>query len=413
MTPLRLARLSLFRHRFATFITVAAIGLSVACGGLLLRLYEISESRFSVMGRGGDAIVGAKAGGIEILLGSLNGEGSYPDFLPFKLFESLRAENTVRFEDGSLSKSSYIQAIIPFVYFAKLDNYRVVGTDEIFFQEQRKRESMTLAEGNWFHQQGEVVVGSTVARTRQVQVGDMINIRPWVDEESRLPEVGLKVSGVLSPTGTQWDRTLFSSVEQAHQIFAQNLPLISGKSIWGPSVLHYFLVYLKPAGFAPLEALVNRRTVGQVVRVEEQKERLQEISGVGKSIGLFVTAFIILLGGLSVCSMLVTRFEGMSLQLAVLRALGYTKKEISKWLVWEGLLLGLMGVGLGALIDSLMLPILRSLLGTALPPAEIFTSSIWGSSVIWFIALVATVASVAVPMVRMSRQDTHEFLKGL
>src|SRR5690606_16596367 len=116
------------------------------------------------------------------------------------------------------------------------------------------------------------------------------------------------------------------------------------RSIWASDVLSYFLVYLRPSGFAPLEALVNRRTVGQIVNVDEQKERLREISGVGKSIGLFVTGFVILLGGLSVCSMLVTRFEGMSLQLAILRALGYTKREISRWLMWEGFSLGVMGV---------------------------------------------------------------------
>src|SRR4051812_11418281 len=98
MTPLRLARLSLTRHLFATAITVAAIGLSVACGGILLRLYLLSESRFEALGRAGDAIVGAKAGGIEILLGSANGEGAYPDYLPYKLFETLRAQQNVQFE---------------------------------------------------------------------------------------------------------------------------------------------------------------------------------------------------------------------------------------------------------------------------------------------------------------------------
>jgi putative ABC transport system permease protein len=401
MTPLKLARLSLLRHRFATSITVIAIGMSVACGGILLRLYQLSESRFSAMGRGGDAIVGAKAGGIEIILNSLNGEGEFPDFLPYKLFESLRAEQTIKFEDGNSSRPSYIQSIIPFVYFGKYDDYRVVGTDETFYQRQRTGESLSASEGDWFHQSGEVVLGSIVAQNKKVKVGDHIKIRPWIGGENLSSDVELKVSGILSATGTQWDRTLFSSIEQAHQVFAQNPSAISSKSIWGPSVLNYFFIYLNPSGFAPLEALVNRRTVGQVVQVREQKERLKEISGVGKSVGLFVTVFVILLGGLSVCSMLVTRFEGMSLQLAVLRALGYTKKEISRWLMWEGLILGLMGVALGAVVDSIGFPILRSLLGAALPPPELVTSSIFGSAKIWLIAIIATVASVFVPMVRI------------
>lgn len=414
MNPLKLARLSLSRHLFATVITVIAIGLSVACGGILLRLYQVSESRFSAMGRGGDAIVGAKAGGIEIILGSLNGEGDFPGFLPYKLFESLKAEQTVQFEDGASAKTSYIEAIIPFVYFGKYkDTYRVVGTDENFYQRSRRGESLSLKDGKWFTQSGEVVLGATIAAESGLKVGDSIAIRPWAGMGPRLPEMSLQVSGIMLSTGSQWDRTLFSSVAQAHQVFEQNLPAIADKSIWGPQVLHYFLVDLHPNGFAPLEALVNRRTVGQVVKVEEQKARLQEISGVGKSVGLFVTTFVILLGGLSVCSMLITRFEGMSLQLAVLRALGYTKKELSKWLLWEGLLLGVMGVILGALIDSLGFPLLRSLLGSALPPSDLVSSSVFDSAVIWIMAIAAIVASVVIPMVRMARQDAHNSLKGL
>ena len=330
MTPFKLARLSLSRHRFSTVITVIAIGLSVACGGILLRLHQLSESRFSALANGGDAIVGAKAGGIEILLGSLNGEGDFPDFLPHKLFESLRAEQAVTHGDGVTTRPSYIESIVPFVYFGKFYEYRVVGTDDSFYRRERVDVSPILIDGKWFSQSGEVALGAAVAKAKKVRIGDRIQVRPWMGGNALSSEIDLKVVGVLRPTGTQWDRTLFSSVNQAHKVFEQNLSTIASRSIWGSAVLHYFLVYLNPGGFAPLEALVNRRTVGQVVQVEEQKERLREISGVGKSVGLFVTAFVILLGGLSVCSMLVTRFEGMSLQLAVLRALGYTKKEISR-----------------------------------------------------------------------------------
>lgn len=413
MTPLKLARLSLSRHRFSTVITVIAIGLSVACGGILLRLYQLSESRFSAMGRGGDAIVGAKAGGIEILLGSLNGEGSFPDFLPYKLFESLRADQAITHGDGAVTQPSYIESIIPFVYFGKFDDYRVAGTDDTFLNRKRSGEALLLKEGSWFSQTGEVVLGSSVARDKGVKTGDKIQIHPWFGGDALSSLIDLKVTGVLLSTGTQWDRTLFSNVEQAQQVFEKNLSAIASKSIWGSHVLNYFLVYLQPNGFAPFEALVNRRTVGQVIQVEEQKERLKDISGVGKNIGLFVTAFVILLGGLSVCATLVTRFEGMSLQLAVLRALGYTKKELSKWLLWEGLLLGLMGVLLGAAIDSIGFPVLRSLLGSALPPSDLVTSTIFDSALIWIMAITATVASVSVPMARMSQQDTHSALKGL
>ncbi len=418
MTPLKLALLSLSRHRFATAITVAAIGMSVACGGILLRLHRLSESRFSTMGHGGDAIVGAKAGGIEILLGSLNGEGEFPGFLPYKLFESLRAEQTVTHADGAVTRPSYIEAVVPFVYFARYGDYRVVGTDDTFYRRARPGESLVLSSGAWFSAPGEVVLGASVARAKGVQVGDAIRAVPWTGGRLEspgidLPEIELRVVGVLTATGGQWDRALFASFAQAHQVFERRSASIAERSIWGPRVLHYFLVYLRPGGFAPLEDLINKRTVGQAVGVEEQKERLRDLSGVGKSVGLFVTAFVILLGGLAVCAMLVTRFEGLSVQIAVLRAIGYTRRELSKWLVWEGFLLGVMGVALGSALDFAGFPALRSLLGPALPPSDPFAGSLFDSAPIWAAAVAATVASVFVPIARMSRQDAHDSLKGL
>ncbi len=411
MSPFRLARLSLSRHLFSTGITVIAIALSVACGGLLLRLSKISDSRFSAMGNNGDAIVGAKAGGIEILLSSLNGEGNFPDFLPYKLFESLQSQQSVRFEDGATSKPNFIQAVIPIVYFAKLEGFKVIGTNETFYFKAHSEQKLALSEGRWATAPGEIVLGSAIARLEHKKLDDLVVLEAWVgDKISRAP-FRLKVVGVLDPTQTIWDRSAFSTVEQAHQVLSQNPAELAQRSIWGASVLHYFFIYLNPGGFSQLEALINKRTVGQVVKVDEEKEKLKELTGVGKKLGIFVTVFVILLGGLAVCGMLVTRFEGMSVQLAVLRALGFTKKHLAKWLLWEGFLLAAIGVFCGALLDALCLPFLRELLGSALPSPQMVSSSIGDSGLIWSVAIMATVISVTVPMLRMSRQDTHSSLR--
>lgn len=413
MKPLKLAYLSLIRHRFSTIITVIAVGLSVACGGILLRLYNLSESRFSTMGHGGDAIIGAKSGGIEIMLDSLNAEGSYPDFLPYKLFESLRAEQNVKFEDGQSIKPTTIRSIIPFIYFGKFENYRVVGTDDSFYHRPNDQESLVISSGRWFQNKNEIVIGSAVASARGIKVGDSIKINPWITDEPSRIDLDFTVVGIALRTDSQWDRTLFASVADAHQVIDRFPELIARRSIWGPNVLNYFLVYLSPGGFSKLESLINRRTVAQVVNIEEQKDKLKEITGVGKSVGFFVTLLVILLGGLSVCSLFVTRFESMALQLAVLRALGYTRFEISKWLLWEGFLLGCLGVLLGMAVDAFVFPILRGSLGSALPPPDLVASSILDSSSVWCMAILATVVAVLLPVIRMAGQDTHSALKGL
>jgi putative ABC transport system permease protein len=110
--------------------------------------------------------------------------------------------------------------------------------------------------------------------------------------------------------------------------------------------------------------------------------------------------------------MLITRFDAMSVQLAVLRAIGYGRREIGMWLIWEGFLLGLAGCLVGMVIDGSTFPILRDLLGSALPPADLIASSFLESYPVWIVTVPATVFAIFIPLIRLYRQDVHQALKG-
>jgi ABC-type lipoprotein release transport system permease subunit len=96
----------------------------------------------------------------------------------------------------------------------------------------------------------------------------------------------------------------------------------------------------------------------------------------------------------------------------VLRALGYPKSFLLKWLVWEGLLLGVSACLLGALVDAALFSWLRDLFGAALPSADLIPSSILQSYPVWAAALFTTTAAVFFPMWRLSRQSVHESLRS-
>jgi len=122
---------------------------------------------------------------------------------------------------------------------------------------------------------------------------------------------------------------------------------------------------------------------------------------------------IMILGGLSVAAMIVTRFDAMTLELAVLRALGYAKKEIAAWLMWEGFILGFIACIIGGTLDFIFLPFIRIMLGSALPGTDIIDISILQSYPIWLIALFATMLSIVIPLLKLYKQDVHSSLRGL
>ncbi|KYG67005.1 hypothetical protein AZI86_08270 [Bdellovibrio bacteriovorus] len=411
MSPLKLATLNLWRRKIPTFLAVGAIAVAVACSGILWRINILASSRFESLGKGPEAVIGAKSGGIDILLGSLNGEGSYPGFLPKKLFDSLRSAQTVQFEDGAQSQTKYIRAIVPFLYFAKFKEARVVATDESFFGQPLDNERMQFESGSWTGNPNEAVIGADIATHSGLNVGDSFTANAWFGEDIFSPtQVSLKVAGILKSTSSTWDRLIYTDLASAQEILKRTD--LRTKSIWGADVLNYFLVRLEPNGLQPLQALVNSRTVGQVIDVQTEKTRLEELVGSGKNLGLLLAILVLIQGGLCMASMLITRFEAMSMQLAVLRAIGYQKNQLGTWLVFEGLIIGLCAAVIGGILDYAFFPFICHLLGSSLPSLELGGVMIFASWPVWFMTLLSTTLAVIVPLYRVYHQDVHFSLRG-
>lgn len=425
MTAFRLAFLDLVRRPLSSAIVIVSIALSVAVAGVLLRLSHLAERRFSTIATGTEALVGAKSGDLDILLGALNGEVSPNDqtgYLPMKLFLSLQANAPVQFEDGAKAQPGYVRAITPFVYAGWLGGAPCVGTDDSML----KRGGVMIDEGSWPSGLGELTLGAALARQLGLQPGATVSVDPLASApagtgpEPADPKVvgqpmPFHVVGVLKPTGSAWDHQAWMTLPSARVMLAHTR---LKNSIWGVDVLNYYLLDLspdvagQPSSFVQLKALINDRTVGQVVRVADARARLEQLTGTGRSLGLAIVVLVLAMAVLSLASVLITRFDSLSLQLAVLRAIGYSRTELATWLLSEGLMLGLSAAVLGALIDACVFPLVRAALGTSLPSADLVASSVFESSPIWIAALTATVLSVAIPIARAYRQDVATSLRA-
>lgn len=411
MNPFRIALLHVWRRRLSSLIAILGIAIAVASSGILLRLYHLSSSRFDSIPRTGDAIVGAKSSNIDILLGSLNLEGEYPDFVPLNLFMTLKAGVSVQFEDGARADNSFVEAIIPFITFAKVGDYRITGTEESFvFSKQNGLPK--IESGRWATEKNEVIIGTQVAKKMHLTEGQSFTAQTWTsknNEDSR--PIELKVVGILRETGKSWDRGLFSNLPTAEEVLSQSK--VAQTSIWKSNVLHYFLIYLKPGGKPWIESLINQRTVGQVVFVDQAIAQLERLAGTGRDLGLIMSAVILILGAFTVTAMMITRFESMTAQLAVLRALGYSRGQLTGVMISEAMILGAVACLIGLTLDASLFPWIRELLGSSLPSADIVAMPLWKSAPVWGAALLGTLLSVIIPLWRLYRQDLHLSLRNL
>lgn len=204
MLTLRLALRSLANRRLTTVLTICSIALSV---GLLVGVENVRRGiRESFAGtiRGTDLIVGARGGGQQLLLSSVFGLGSAAGTLSWDSYQRWAAHPAVKWTIPlSLGDSYY--------------GYRVVGTTSAFLEHYRFRNDgrPTLAMGAFAASDRDVTLGSEVAERRGLNVGDEIALTHGLRGTGILDhdQHPFRVSGILAPTFTPIDRSLYTTLE--------------------------------------------------------------------------------------------------------------------------------------------------------------------------------------------------------
>ncbi|HWU44643.1 MAG TPA: ABC transporter permease, partial [Bdellovibrio sp.] len=244
-----------------------------------------------------------------------------------------------------------------------------------------------------------------------LKIGDVVSAHPRIYNSSyEGSAVSLKVVGILRATGKIWDRGIYTNVATAQNAVVHTPGY---QTIWGPHVLSYFLMNIQPGGEEALATLINQRTVSQLVFVEKEKKHLEELTGSNQTLQLLIVGILLLLSTLTVLAVFFTRMEARSLELAVLRALGSSRRHLTNLLLIEGLWMGLVAIFLAAIIESILNPVILATAGSQLPTTNSQNWPWWMILVTGFFALVAIALASLPPLIRLYRQDIHSTLRNI
>lgn len=206
MSIFRLALKSLWHRRVATFLTVVAISLSVALFIGVGKTKEATRDAFSGAISRVDLIVGPRTGSLSLLLYSVFHVGSPSHNVSMKAVDYARSLEAVEW-------------VVPFSLGDGYQGFPVVGTTSDFFTKYKVRvgESVTFSLGKPFAAPDEVVLGSEVATSRRLKLGDLIVLSHGHSEHGdgfeRHEDHPFKVVGIVGFTGTPIDRSVYVSLE--------------------------------------------------------------------------------------------------------------------------------------------------------------------------------------------------------
>lgn len=195
---------SLQNRRYTAILTIISVAIStfVLLGVEHIR-HEAKES-FSKTVSGVDLIVGARTSQVNLLLYSVFHIGNPTNNISWQSYRELADDPKVAWT-------------IPISLGDSHQGYRVMGTTDDFFMRFRfgKNTALSFSEGEAFSQLFDVVLGAEVAKKLNYRVGDPILLAHGLGRISfsMHDDKPFRVKGILRPTGTPADQTLYISLQ--------------------------------------------------------------------------------------------------------------------------------------------------------------------------------------------------------
>ena len=372
MIFIRLAFLSLWNRRLTSFLTVLSLCFSVALLLAVERTKSAAEEGFTQSISQTSLIVGAPTGPINLVLYTIFNMGSATSNISMESYNHFAQHRAVDW-------------IIPISLGDGHRGFRVVGTNSSFYQHYRFRGngSIEMEKGRQPDGLWDVVLGSEVAEKLQYQIGQKIVVAHGVTKGLGIlnhEDKPFSVVGILRPTGTALDRSLYLSLEaiEALHVDWQNgaqpsknkmVPAagIRKEDLTPKAITAFFLRTKSPIDTLGLMREINDYQQESMLAIMPGVTLGELWRGLGyvEQILRMISILVVAVGLVAMLIALLTGLNERRREMAILRALGTSPWRIAGLLVFESTLLTLLGVAAGVALQVSSFSILKSWLEEA------------------------------------------------
>jgi putative ABC transport system permease protein len=381
----------------STTLNVVLLALGVATITLLLLATAQLEERMQRDARGIDLVVGAKGSPMQIILSAI-----YHLDVPTGNISWTQAQE--------LAKHRAVKKTIPLALGDNHRGFRIVGTNGDYLAHYGAR----LAHGRLWQAPLEAVLGAGVAQATGLGIGATfvgahgLGARAGEHMHEAHP---YRVVGVLAPSGSVVDRIIVTDVASVWAVHADQYDIKDVSRVAelmpdeGKEYTALLVQYASPLAAAILPRYVNNNSDMQAASPAYETARLFTLIGVGVNVLRGFALVLVLTAGLSVFIALTNALAERRYDLAVMRALGASPARLMLLMLFEGVLLALIGAALGIALGHAM----TEGLGYALAQARqgSVTGLAWVNEELWLISLALAVGVVAamLPAWRAYRTD--------
>lgn len=384
----KLALKSLRNRLFTTVLTVVSIALSVALLLSVERTRRVARDGFTNAISQTDLIVGARTGPLNLILYTVFNMGNATNNISWQSFQEIK-------------NNPAIDWVIPYSLGDSHKGFRVVATDENFYQHYQFRGNsrVEFSEGLPALNIFDVVIGTEVKNKLKYNLGDQVIVTHGVTKGEGIQkhdDKPFKIVGILKPTGTAIDQTVYISLygmEAIHMDWKNGLaptqesstPVsqITKENIRIDQITAFFLRTKSRIQTLGLQRNINEFETEPLMAIipgatlSELWNGLSQIETVLQIISLMVLA----IGLVAMLSSLLAGLNERRREMSILRSIGASPVQIASLLVFESALLTAIGILAGIIFQVLMFFVLSGWLertfgfyfiGSVLTATELF-----------------------------------------
>ena len=404
-------------------LNLVLFALGVGLISLLLLVNVQLEDKFEKNFAGIDLVIGAKGSPLQLILSSLYHLDAPTGNMPVS--ESKAFLNP---------KHPIFKSAIPLSLGDSHRGYRIVGTNTGFIDLYEAK----FADGKLFEENMEVVVGATVAKNLNLKLADEFKSSHGLIEDENLVHedaAPFKVVGILEKTGSVIDQLIVTKTqsiwavhdEHSHEAeesmehneaehdhdhdeaeHSEDLPLTSyeDKSITS------LLVKFKGRNIQALNMArnINENTNFQAATPAIEINRLYTLLGVGEEALKAMALLIIFVSGLSIFISLFSSLRERKYELAVMRTLGARPDFLFQLIIFEGIIIAVLGYFCGIALSHGSMVLLADFLEKSY--RYDFSAAIFLKEEIYIFggSLVIGIIAAIIPAFQASKTDIHATL---
>ena len=404
---LRLALRSLANRRASVLLTLLTVAVSVTLFLGVEKVRQGARESFENTISGAELIVGARSSPVNLMLYAVFHIGDATNNITWDSYQTVAAAPDVAWT-------------VPISLGDSHRGFRVVGTDNRYFEHYQYAggRSLEFAQGGALTDLFDAVVGAGVARELGYQTGDEIIVAHGGGSVSFVEhdENPFTIVGVLEPTGTPTDRSVFVSLEAIEAIHLDGATgrgtRLSADELRAmdlqPDQITAFLVGLE----SPVAALRLQRAVNtypgeplQAVIPGVALAQLWQVVGAAQRTLAVIAGILVLTGLVSILTSILSSLNERRREMAILRAMGARPRHIFTLLVLEAALVAFAGAVAGAGLTyaalSLAAPVLETRYGVLITGVA---PGLYDLAVVGIVTLAAAILG-AVPAWRAFRNS--------